>query len=352
MQDVANHQIRYLRLLMIEDNIHYEQTMMLNLVANGWDFAEARMWFVDSCGCDPTDLPPDVRLRSFTERVIRLVVDDELTIPNTFLHDTERIRALQIQCSFETHYRACATTLKNLLETHGLASPTHEVFQRLISRVSALLGQEGTMRSPSVFPIALEIIRELNRQRKVPDLPDNYLVGYVVHLLQGLLDRQSSLFASLRYDLGSITLQEIRKLESLSPKQMLDHVESRRMSMPPESKPCSISIMAKRIAHLTMLHWRIWAPILYEQSRHLSKVDAGISASMGVLSLDALPRESKLRGVSQHLPLTNRSLDEKLEPRSTLAAAEVLDSTNSESSVEYCDYSDYGDCSEVHDESQ
>ena len=333
---------------MIEDSIHYEQRTFLNQIATGWDVAEARRWYVDCCNRDPTYLPPAVRLRKYVEGVIRLVVDNELGIPDTFLYDVERIRALQLQCSFETHYRACIKTLTSLLARHGLSLPTHEVSQRLINRVAALLGHEGATRSPSLHPIALEIIRELNCQRKVPDLPDKHLVDCVVQLLLEFLDRQSSLFARLRDDLSAITLQEIQKLESLTPLQMLDQLDSGNISTPSEIELRSLSIMAKRIAHLAILHWRVWAPILYDQHRQLSKNDGGISAAMGVLSLDALTTECELGSVSQELPSTRRSLDEiKLEPRSRVLSGEGLDGNASESSAEYCDYSEYSDYNDL-----
>jgi hypothetical protein len=99
--DVANHQIRCLRPILIEDTVHFEQRFFLRKILDGkLDPRPAQAWFsqLTSVG-DLASLQAYGEMAGFFEELVNMIMPSnsqhKQTLPNTFLFDEERIAKLR-----------------------------------------------------------------------------------------------------------------------------------------------------------------------------------------------------------------------------------------------------------------
>lgn len=293
-------------MLLVEDSISYEQREFLSRIASGWDVASVREWYKSYDDGDLEEMRPEDRVQSFVRGVTALVVNSERAMPKVLCYDHERLRVLQAQFGFEICYRACLETLKERLKPYHLHRFETEDSRRLGSRVAALLGNRADL---PFHNIAVEIARELNRQRKVAELPCTSLVRCLESELRERLDPETATSARLRsdlgFDLGKMVLQEFRILDKLTPLRILDRLNSQELTYP-VGELCGLPMIARRTAHIATMHWRVWAPILYEQPEHSIKNKTDMSISIAKLSLGESTCEVQTRDGSQELGVGSR----------------------------------------------
>lgn len=94
LQDVANHQIRCLRPLLIEDTVHFEQKFFMKKIAMGRrvDIAGAHAWFKAA-----VSMHSQGDLRDFMKALVNLALPSKSSemVPHTFLFDEERLIKLR-----------------------------------------------------------------------------------------------------------------------------------------------------------------------------------------------------------------------------------------------------------------
>jgi hypothetical protein len=102
LQDVANHQIRCLRPILIEDTVHFEQKFFMKKIAMGRvDIAGAHAWYRRASSL-PDLIPLDASLHSqgntwdFMKALVNLTLPSKAeAVPHTFLFDEERLIKLR-----------------------------------------------------------------------------------------------------------------------------------------------------------------------------------------------------------------------------------------------------------------
>jgi hypothetical protein len=119
---VANHQIRCLRPLLIEDTVHFEQKFFMKKIALGRvDTAGAHAWFRRASSLRDT-APLDVSIHSqgntwnFMKALVNLVLpskSDEL-VPHTFLFDEERLIKLRADIEDSINLEICMRLFQGL----------------------------------------------------------------------------------------------------------------------------------------------------------------------------------------------------------------------------------------------
>lgn len=113
---------------------------------------------------------------------------------------------------------------------------------------------------------ALEIVREaykISQNSKILAAKDlDFAQNYLRDSCEGDNDVFEDLEVSLGDSLHKLVEQEIDTIGNLTPVQIINHYA-------PESKFASEQAellgMAQRIAHIAVLHWRVWAPMIYKQ---------------------------------------------------------------------------------------
>ena len=185
--------------------------------------------------------------------------------------------------------------------------PPSNSYSRMLTRILALIDGRGR-RNPAACnrEVALEVVQEAYNLCSFKTLPDERLVTLAQLHLQQATNLTSTVYGETRdllgNDLADLVDQEVKELLNLTPLQMLNHLNPGPLGSETTCGMHGLSNIAKRTAHIAVLHWRIWAPILYEQPQ-LSKAAASeLSGCPDVLSLAGLSPQGALAELVEEGP--------------------------------------------------
>lgn len=209
-------------------------------------------------------------------------------LPDTFYLDSDRLRCLRLEIEDLVHYEMCFTMLNEVRKELGhLTTISNAMKTRVRSSLAAILGefmghgyQAWMYNSES---ISLEIYRQAHSIAGQSPVLDH-------RTLQGWNERLRSIFqysfashaAALEGDLLPQVLSCMEKHHNSSPTELYNSLVATPapsstpsfISLPPTIDTFSfsnntpqdrLSELSKRISHIVLLHWRIWAPITYVQ---------------------------------------------------------------------------------------
>lgn len=284
-QDVANHQIRYLRLLMVDDTIHFEQKIFLREISNGLDLTNVRAWFQQSDREIGVQMPhtPESQLSAFVRGTVDMIVDGYGSVPPTFRFDVDRIASLQVDFDLSRKQAACGQTFVNTLNALGSELPSLHAYNKFLYRISAIAEYPRlNCNQPDAFKdIALEIVRSAYELIGNERLPEQELIDATTNALLDRWNNETTVSqehrACFHHALTRLVEQEMAAVKDKTPPQILNYFNPTPINLPAinpygaipdvHNGHGSIQNIAKRIAHIATLHWRVWAPILYEQPR-------------------------------------------------------------------------------------
>ncbi|KAJ4294387.1 Protein SOSEKI 1 [Kalmusia sp. IMI 367209] len=301
--DVANHQIRNLKPLLIDDTVNFEKHYHLDQIVNRrtkvnvdaaqewWTFAvqEFQQLYPSTMSNTP---------RTQSEIFARAVVSDlfsrnsqqeQRELPDTFYLDFDRLRVLRSEIEDLVHFDICFTMFEQLLKEFGYSGTVSDGTKcHLRSSLAAIIG-EGVGQGLYSWmcnsePLSLEIYRQAQ-------LIAGRTPVFSYNTLQNANQRLRSLFvityASHASTLETAMVQQIlscvNKHHTSSPTELYNSLVvalpppiSMQSFVPsaPVTDTFSFSIntshdrfhdLAKRISHLVILHWRVWATIAYVQ---------------------------------------------------------------------------------------
>ncbi|KAL8666204.1 MAG: hypothetical protein Q9202_001711 [Teloschistes flavicans] len=271
--DVANHQIRYLRFYLLDESIPYEQNHMLDRIASGWSVSHERRWF--EAGYDsPKDHDSFVM---FKESVIDMIVSSWEDFPKTFISDYERLHALQQEFKLHFYGTACGYTLTTTL--HQLGWPREppawariECMQRVWDVVAE--PQESFILEARQ-DVVLEIVRVAFKVCNKTGIPDTDILSFAKsYLFEAVITRtplHHMITDRLRNGLLDIVHSETAAIFNMTPLEILTRYDP-NPSAPPSmigqraQDPSLLGSIARRATHILVLHWRVWAPILYNRA--------------------------------------------------------------------------------------
>lgn len=376
--DVANHQIRCLRPLLIEDTVHFEQKFFMKKIDSGRvDIAGAHAWFKRASSL-PDIVPLDASMNSqgntwdFIKALVNLTLPSKSeAVPHTFLFDEERLIKLRSDILDLINLEICMRLYRSLEaqsrlqdmrfvpsdDTPSISSFASSPFNRPASPTDSTMLSSPTIPLPHHFAATKTrrapgqergkfINYPSGRQVRVPSVDDDLTISTAssprsspsstsstpnastptpLYLSQPLTDSASQVRTSLLAILASSTSND--KWSALSPslalqivrstttsltrlpqfeKHLASHLSSPRSGVyqeaearvvsqlfpvlqrivenytpltslqifeaatSPKNAPVlmqgpkeDVSEIATRIAHIGILHWRVWAPLAY-----------------------------------------------------------------------------------------
>ncbi|GAB7342098.1 hypothetical protein MBLNU457_g0374t1 [Dothideomycetes sp. NU457] len=286
--DVANHQIRHLRGVLIEDAVAFQQRYHIHRLNYGrLDTVRARRWFDrESLQHSSSMSRPKDSLRIFTSALFRslLAHSSMSSFPETFQLDAERLRTMRHDLQHLIGLDICCDVfdllLSNPLSPEARESAHRSLKQSITDIVSEGLGSRRFMDSHA--NIAVEIARvvcsmddhtsidadliELAEQRLRSDLPVSSLA--FTARAKTLLANYADKFYAVVKDksrLSPTALHEFMVPPPSAPAAIAG-------LLPSEPKPKSLDDVFRRMTHVAVLHWHIWSPLAYcvEQGGELS----------------------------------------------------------------------------------
>ena len=253
---------------MLDSTVAFEQSDFLNRIENGWDPSEARTWLASER--QSRSIPSGTS--TIVPAVTSIIVYDDDYLPPTFTLDYTRIRSLQTQFQNLMDRAACLRTFEAMLRRLGCNAPIPKSFNNdLFARISTLAIDQPD-HSEQVADIALEVVSRAYKVCKIHRLPSSTDLEFAERHLQQNYDRTNDNFSDLERVLGDellhLTEQEISIIGNFSPVQIVNHYQpqssSKSLATPVTIESELLSI-AQRIAHITVLHWRVWAHLIYNE---------------------------------------------------------------------------------------
>ncbi|KAL1612445.1 Protein SOSEKI 1 [Paraconiothyrium brasiliense] len=297
--DVANHQIRNLKPLLIEDTINYEKHYHLDRIVNKRskvNFEAAQRWWacvVQDLQVQHTSATKDAartRLELFSQAVVSSLFsrDVQQELPDTFYLDSDRLRALKSEVEDLVHFEICFSMFSQLRKNFGhVGAVSNATRDRVRSSLSAIMGESMGHGSQAWIYNSESLSLEISRQAQLiagrSPFFDHHNLQATNECLRSLFHNTFTFHAStLEAVLLVQVLGSINKHINSSPTELYNSLVA---SPPPTSTPPFItapptidtfsfynntpqdrlSDLSKRISHIVLLHWRIWAPIAYVQ---------------------------------------------------------------------------------------
>ncbi|KAI4137591.1 MAG: hypothetical protein L6R39_007195 [Caloplaca ligustica] len=262
--DVANHQIRYLRLYLLEDSIQYEQSQILDRMAAGWPISHERRWF--EAGYEQPETEDSFLM--FKESLVNLVVSHTGSFPVTFTGDYDRLYALQHDFRLCHYHAACVVAFRSTLQRLGYSRPLSfgsqvQCMQNIWAVITGL-GQSFAFEPHT--EIVLQIVTEAFHVCNILALPDSRTLFHTTLSFEQALSATGVVHKRVWDELARIVHLEVGAIFDMTPLEILNRYDP-GPSMPGEdrTKELSLDALAKRTAHVIVLHWRVWAPLLYNQ---------------------------------------------------------------------------------------
>ncbi|CAL5873820.1 uncharacterized protein PFLUO_LOCUS8103 [Penicillium psychrofluorescens] len=325
--DVANHQIRAFRVLLIEDTVPFLQEYFQGKTSHGtFQVESARLWYLaareaaqqeDDQRSSPIEAetgkdfrPLEALFRGISGHLLQFHAPEDF--PETFLFDSDRLWQLRSTAQNLVNLDVAWYIFESYVHTQKryLSAPA-ETYSTFRSRIWSLLEDgSGGARTASADDdpdlrggacwlrnmrcVALEIARFAGAACCLDEVVADEVIGPIEEALEWHLSNESELFRyfqnAMRDKILASTLASARRYLPLSPLAICD---SQRATPPPpaplpasttssssstsgssssSSSSTSTSIspqqydidrVGMRLAHIGILHWRVWAPLLY-----------------------------------------------------------------------------------------
>lgn len=336
--DVANHQIRCLRPMLIQDTVHFEQRFFAKKIAQGRvNIDYSKEWYEQAKTAYGSNAPGGFgAMHVLFEGLTQLILPSRsVDIPETFQHDQERLMKFrgealdainldicmrlydnlermsnsQAQMNFAAVDEASRTSSRTFSTEFGnpftqsrpsslvfsdassprssfgsvpayVAPDLHESSQKsrnLYNSLLALLYTAPHASNPiarwqSVAPaMAVEIFRYLN------NAPPEQLQTIEMALNESLCQYDSGKFREAEMDFHGRLMQElsdkVREYKGLSCVSLYTAVSERKAPQSGAARDLYQSVrdgedlafddLATRLAHVGILHWRVWAGMAY-----------------------------------------------------------------------------------------
>ena len=276
---------------MVDDTVDFEQRYFLRTMSSNspaLDLRQACAWYDGVCDNGSLEeLNGESRMTIFVKSIIELVVTTGESFPSTFMFNYDRIRILRSDFRSCVYQAICIQGFEYITRPEGRVALHSQSCDSLLKRIISVVGPDMSTHSwtRNASAVALEILREVYALRGIEGLPDETLLEQTEKSLRQYWDFGSAAYGEVEDHLYSrleiLVKQEIEAVEHLTPLQILNYVHPGPCDSNAEEDNEPLLSIARRIAHIGVIHWRVWAPILYEQqhANDLSRPAVGTIAA-------------------------------------------------------------------------
>ncbi|KAF2083836.1 T-complex 11, partial [Saccharata proteae CBS 121410] len=297
--DVANHQIRHLRALLIEDTVNFEQKYHLERISRRRILVDrSQHWYalqeVDQQDLDSNPKCKDPGSRVLIQGLLSLLTsgDRHRPFPETFYLDFERLRVLRAEFRDQVYLRMCSETFTSIIRRLGhkdsVSAHTQKTLRETIYALVPINENSGSSSIQhwlvNVDNIAVELVRRALFLCGQATEYDGELVQVVSTQLRRLISMDNGQeFADyarpLKDTLATLVLGSAGSCASLSPVDIFNALIMPTSASSPRTGIISpdlaagvskeipeenyLTDIARRITHIAVVHWRIWGPIVY-----------------------------------------------------------------------------------------
>ncbi|ERF75474.1 hypothetical protein EPUS_07006 [Endocarpon pusillum Z07020] len=296
--DVANHQIRTFRFQLMEDTIPFQQDFFAKRIMDGkvgpelcrdW-YDRARQRHLSWSSSFGTPMNED----AYASLIYGLIasfssVPSTSALPKSFLYDLERLEQLRIDTHDLGHLRMCLIVFDELHSWLGSGRPTSvssKVYTQLQSRILAIVDEQTEVGDPwqiSSASVALEITRAAyefcgHSQVVVPDCLIQSTLCRMNDLVSGHTSQGMFIWESLQEDLTFKAIHHAQIFNDMTPLAVSNAQQQwqQRREQQTSFRPLpEVEDVARRVAHVGILHWKIWANLVYLDDGEVASSELG-----------------------------------------------------------------------------
>lgn len=278
-QDVANHQVRNLRTLLIEDTITFERRQCLKHIERGrLDISSAQTWYnrnvrLPGSSTDSNQAAHDgVPVAPLVNGLVDfLLLPTETRLPSTFALDDERLQALRLDLQGHLALEVCNRVfqISACIDLDLSQLPSDNIRERL--EVIALSSHDEvdglkTFRL-NTDQLAVEMARLVRIVKGEPAVPQVEVVDRIEARLERSLRLDSSLWRIHKeFARKVIDREALKQTQTFLSQPVLTAAESvdalcqRDSSVTFEARLVGV---ATKLAHIASLHWHVFGSLVY-----------------------------------------------------------------------------------------
>ena len=251
---------------MIDSTVHFEQNDFLHRIAQGWDANKARDWFAQEQGRRTA-----LGLPTLAASITDLIITNSISLPPTLTLDYIRIQTLQRRLEKLMYQTACRWTFEETVDSLGQRSIPQRSYDELHAHLSVLISDED---SRCQIPqqrrdVVLEIVRaayEVLGIQRVPTCDDlEFAESNLFYANNASTNVFKSLQSYLADDLHLLVEEQVDIVKDLTPVQITNRfVLAGATPFRKVTEQTDLLQVAQEVAHISVLHWRVWGPILYD----------------------------------------------------------------------------------------
>lgn len=290
--DVANHQIRHMRPLLVEDTVNFQRRYNAHRISMGKiDVSKSRLWLQREIEALTVPGFVPTHLEALTSALLRgLITADHFhnSYPQPFYLDHDRLRSLRNELQSQIYQEICKEVLfemapKQLSQTEreDASAALHHCVEAILSGCHGRLGTNAEYVAAEIMRLVL--VMENNAGQCDPDLMD-----MAQQRLEMDLRTQSPTFKKHAEDLISRLLPRLQenaakhikypalRLQDMlvppSPPHITHHLPL-GYAVPGYGAVCDAAIapntvdpdeeIIRRFTHVLVLHWQVWAELVY-----------------------------------------------------------------------------------------
>ncbi len=278
--DVANHQIRTFRYPLIENTVafqekHFRQKIQENKITT----QESQEWYDEARkehqACQSLLEPNDQRqpFKALVHGIVqRCTRRHREPLPATLAYDKGRLKKLRDDVQDSIYLRICLKVFNDLLSKRfGAGRVAAGIYQTLEGRLVTLVGKRPAQSrretwEAEIQDVGMEITRaafKMCRQghRQIPDEAFEWTIAYlrgafaegygpIAKEIHERLEQTTFLYTAIFQEKTPLQMSEAQKLWEQT------RTETRLWRADAED-------IARRVAHMSILHWRVWASLVY-----------------------------------------------------------------------------------------
>ncbi|KAI4739805.1 hypothetical protein E4T50_09710 [Aureobasidium sp. EXF-12298] len=288
--DVANHQIRHLRSLLIDDTVNFQQKYHVHKISAGrFKPHGAHKWFKEEeallSGCNLAPTP----LETFSSAVLRSLLSQSPipNFPDTFHLDYERLRLLRSDVHNMIQMDMCCNAFDLLIKNKVNEQTRAAGKKSLQARITGIVG-DARLYLENLENLSAEIVRIVLELEGSNVTFDSDMMSIVEHHLRAELPLASSAFG---LQLQTILDTELPRLcNAVNSSSRLPLLALHDVMLPPTqsagkrapakavAEPLLDEIL-KRVTHLAVIHWHVWSPIVYDMQIEADSTPLGSSGN-------------------------------------------------------------------------
>lgn len=324
-QDVANHQIRTFRFLLLEDTIAFQQKFFhQKFVEGAIEFKICREWFKEvmddhrsSAHWTQNDDPKTVKYGAFITGVLStlLTASGQAKLPPSFNLDLRRLECIKHDIEDLFYLRTALAVFDELCLQLKADTPSHaldEVHSDISKRVMAIIegqppGADMDVLSGSLTDVSVEITRAACTHLQVPEsLVSDPLIQKTRFRLQkmhfGQTNESRCRWRSTLADLTSRATYHMNLFDKMAAPAISEsqlHWRRRHQQGTADLPLPNIEDVARRLAHVVVIHWRVWATLAY--------LDQSAPSSSEMHHTLSLPSNLRAHNDTDAMPTRTRS---------------------------------------------